>query len=522
MDFFATRDNELNAQLIAKNDQRHEDSISLYPGRSLPILWLFAIACLNIIARIPQLGHMLSWDEAWNLCALKSIASGSGLLAGQFWRHPPVYMEFGFLLSPLRSGFEMRMEILSLVLSIGAILIFVSMISEFFGKRIAVFTGIAYALMPGALFFDTWVKRDSVATLFSILAVWAFLKHRDTFAGILLGLGLLGKETALFYCGAIFMLAVFLRGSQNWHKRLLVTFGIALLASGGWYLFMAQGTQGFVKFFFGTSAEANGFSEPWWYYPAKLRYDLGWPGVFLLGGGILAMFPGRTFFRNTLHSARKLKHLRYLPIFLLAPGYAVLSISSGKPPWMTIVLNPVLALLVGFGWALIMRCLAGIIKVPVANSLLRIDVLLPAVLLILTLGIPVARFNYNDYFLKIAPGQYEIATTSQGMVSSANKHVKDGESILILPMYYRNNNTMPDPIFFWNLKVSPQIIRGLNPGGYDEFRNAIIANQINWVFISPAKGSKQEEIVLELIKDIDPVCSAFSKGALVKVDSLWR
>ena len=81
---------------------------------------------------------------------------------------------------------------------------------------------------------------------------------------------------------------------------------------------------------------------------------------------------------------------------------------------------------------------------------------------------------------------------------------------------------MPDPIFLWNLKVSPQIIRGLDPGGYDEFRNAIIANQINWVFISPAKGTKQEEIILELIKGIDPVCSAFSKGALVKVDSLWR
>ena len=126
----------MNVQLIAKNDQRPEDSVSLYPGRSLPILWLFAIACLNIIARIPQLGHMLSWDEAWNLCALKSIASGAGLLAGQFWRHPPVYMELGFLFSPLRSGFEMRMEILSLMLGTGAILIFVSMISEFLGKRL--------------------------------------------------------------------------------------------------------------------------------------------------------------------------------------------------------------------------------------------------------------------------------------------------------------------------------------------------------------------------------------------------
>lgn len=497
-------------------------SCSSYSGRYLPFLWLFVIACLNLLIRIPHLGHKLSWDEAWNLCALKSVAGGATLLAGQFWRHPPVYMELGLLLAPLKPGFEIRMEVLSLVLSTGAILIFVSMISEFMGKRIGVFTGLAYSLLPGALFFDTWVKRDSVAALFSFLAVWAFLKKREKSAGIFLGLALLGKETALFYCGTIFLLALFMGGSRIWLKRMLISFFIAIMASCCWYLLMSKGGQGFARFFLGNSVEAAGFSESWWYYFAKLRHDLGLAGLALLCAGVLAVLPGRSFSLGRLSLVRELKRHAYLPLFLLLPGYAALSFSSGKPPWMTIVLYPALALLVGLGWASVMRCLALVMKRPAVHSLLRVDFFLPSMLLVLILGVQLAGFDYNDYFVKIAPNQYKIVKTSEEVVSAVNDLVEDGDGLIIMPMYYRNHTTMPNPIFFWNLKVSPRIFRSQDPDSYDDFRKAVIDNRIKWVLMSPLKGSRQEELVFELIENIDPVCRFFSVGALVKVDSLWR
>ena len=249
---------------------------------------------------------------------------------------------------------------------------------------------------------------------------------------------------------------------------------------------------------------------------------MGWAGLVFMCAGVLTVLPGRSFFLGRLSLVRKLKRNAYLPFFLLLPGYTALSFSSGKPPWMTIVLYPALALLAGLGWASVMRCLALVMKRPAVHSLLRVDLFLPSMLLVFTLGVQSAGFDYNDYFVKIAPNQYKIVKTSEEVVSAVNDFVEDGDGLIIMPMYYRNHTTMPNPIFFWNLKVSPRIFRSQDPDSYDDFRKAVIDNRIKWILMSPRKNSRQEELVLELIEDIDPVCRFFSAGALVKVDSLWH
>lgn len=94
-----------------------QSDLNRYPGRSLSFGMVLLILSFFVVPRLFQLGHILSWDEAWNLCALKSLAGHGTLFLEQYFRHPPIYMEIGRQLSPLIEGFEIRMELLSLFLN---------------------------------------------------------------------------------------------------------------------------------------------------------------------------------------------------------------------------------------------------------------------------------------------------------------------------------------------------------------------------------------------------------------------
>ncbi len=172
-----------------------------FPGRSFPLTWLLAITVLYIFMRVPYLGHPLAWDEAWILCALKSLTEGGDIaFQNQLWRHPPIYLGLGLLLAPLKQDFAQRMEMLSLIIHTGALLIFVVFIAKILGRRIAFFTGVAYAMLPGPIFYSTWIKRDSLVIFFCLLAIWAFFKKRDLLVGIFLGLGFFKQRINSFLC----------------------------------------------------------------------------------------------------------------------------------------------------------------------------------------------------------------------------------------------------------------------------------------------------------------------------------
>jgi 4-amino-4-deoxy-L-arabinose transferase-like glycosyltransferase len=108
-------------------------------------------------------------------------------------------MGFGLLLAPLKQGFELRMQLLTLGISTAALLVFLVLAARLFGKRLALLAGIAYILLPGPFLFDTWIKRDPMVTLFCLTAILAFFHKQDWLAGIFLGLGFLSKETSIFF-----------------------------------------------------------------------------------------------------------------------------------------------------------------------------------------------------------------------------------------------------------------------------------------------------------------------------------
>lgn len=493
------------------------DSTFAFPSRDIPKVWLAALGCLALLLRLPQLAHMLAWDEAWNLCALNSMAAGNTVFIEQFWRHPPIYMGLGFLLAPLKEGFALRMEILSLFLSIAGLLVFLVAIAKLYGKKITLYAGIVYAFLPGTFFFDTWIKRDPAVTLFCSLALLAFIKRKHWLASIFLGLGLLSKETAIFYCLAIMaMTCCRLFRGDSWRK----IFGLllpAFLIAGGWYLFLSKGSGAFLAFFTGETVEAAGFNQPFHYYFSKLPDDLGWGGTVLATTGLLAIIPRRLSLKRD--GVRKLRQKRLLPLFLLLPGYLVLSLSGGKPPWMTMTFYPALALLTALGWAFILRRLAFALRFWRPTISTNTQTLLSILLLTIILGLQLGNFSYPEYFKKIAPGQYNLSATSHEMASAVNELVNDGENILILPMLYSNGPHLLDPIFTWELTVSPSIHRSSEPHSYDTFKKLLTDRDIQWLLMSPVKGSKQEVLYNQLVNDLEPLGRYFSNGVLIRVDT---
>ena len=370
---------------------------SVFPKRSFPVTWLLGVTILYVGLRIPHLGHLLVWDEAWILCALKSFTgNGSKLFESQLWRHPPVFMGLGLLLSPLEQGFDFRMQSLSLIINTISLLIFLPFTAKFMGRRIALFSGIAYSLLPGAVFYSTWIKRDSLVILFGLLAFWAFFERKHLLAGIFLGIGFLSKETALFFALG---LTIFIVVSTP-RNKILYTLAMVLLPSvflsGWWYILYSTSSKNYLAFFQGSSGEASLFAYSSWYYFSQLKYDIGWAGLGLLVIGLLALLP--KFIQKTSNAGLRqyLKKSRLLPFYILIPGYFILTLSHGKPPWMTIIFYPFLALLIGLGWQLVIKTLVNFLEKSIGKTLKQMD-FSAALLLIVLLGLPLKNFKYMNY-----------------------------------------------------------------------------------------------------------------------------
>jgi 4-amino-4-deoxy-L-arabinose transferase-like glycosyltransferase len=458
----------------------------IFSEQSISLITYLTLFLLYITPRFFQTGHVLAWDEAWNLCALRSLAEGNSIFSLQYWRHPPIYMELGRLLQPLLPGFAERLEILSIILSGAAMLVTVYLVKGILGKRTAVYSGIVWALMPGAVFFETWIKRDPVVALFGMLAWLLLFQNKYLAAGLILGLAFLGKETAVFYVPALALTVLAFRLL----KARLALFWLAvgpLIVAGWWFIFMARGGAGFVSFFLGKSLEGRSFSQPGWYYLNKLALYLGRPGLILFLIGLC----------SAMISCRRSKekgnngYMQTMPLLLLFPALAVISLSVGKPAWMLIPLTPALAILCGQGW----RRISGFMPVPLSH-----------VLLVLVMTVALSGFHYNRYFKAMSPKQFEHVKISLTTAAMINDNVKDNERLLILPMLYRDGPRMLDPIMYWELRSGMKIIRTLDMEiDYQKLITFIERKKIDWILMSPVDGSDQQDVFNELVEEYNPV-----------------
>jgi len=511
-------------------DHQDSASVNLWPGRKFPVFWLVGLGLLTIALRLPYIGHVVSWDEAWNLCALKSLAGGGGVdFTLQFWRHPPTYLLMGRLLEPLRPGLDSRMQLLSLALNTAALLAFVVMVSRLFGRQIALYTGLAYAMMPGALFFDTWIKHDPVATLFGVLSLWAYYRRKNWLAGFMLGLAFLGKETAAFYAIPFSLLPFLLPYREKKLAGVCLIYGIAFGVSCWWYLQMAAATGNFLAMFSGSSVEASKFIEPWWFYLARLRMDLGLTGLILFVAGLAVLF------RKSVHRQqprwRQLLRPRLMPLIIIGPVYFILALSKAKPGWMTVGIYPLLALLIGYGWLLLTnKLILSVRGLRLPLGLKRLPgLLITAPLLILIMGIPLLDFRgkvgYQALLNEFSPLSLKTMQPAYTMAEALNSMAKGGEKLVLMPMLYRGGPSMPDPIFFWQLKVPLDIIRINNSVklDYQTLTTMLIQEKADWLLMSPLKGSDQGKIYQEFY-DAENQLQGYTLPytVLLKVAPLWR
>jgi len=495
-----------------------------FPGRSLPLALLLTVVAVYCSLRLVHIGHPLAWDEAWILNAVKSLAEGGDAsFQNQLWRHPPIYLGLGLLLAPLKPDFAQRMEMLSLILHTCAFLVFAIFTAQILGRRIALYASAAYAMLPGPIFYSTWIKRDSLVIFFCMLALWAFFKKRDLLAGVLLSLGFLSKESAVFYAISMLIMIPLLRPRESLGKTFIKILVPVFVISGWWYLFYGSGTQGHLLFFRGDSAETPLFANAWWYYFAKLKHDLGIPGLLIFAAGLISLLHPKLWYKKTILGTY-LKKPRLLPIYILFPAYLILAISHGKPPWINIVLFPFLALVIGMGWQFLLKTAADLCH-GLLGRRITLHPALTVLLLISVLSLSLLHFSYMGYLATMSPGTANVIHRSYRIAAAVNEAARANDKVLVMPMIIQPElKTQPDPIIFWQLKPTLRIYRVPQLGlDFDRVKIIIETERINRLLIFPVEGSNQEKIVQRIIKDINPEgLSIPGKTLVINVDGYWK
>ncbi|MBN1671621.1 MAG: glycosyltransferase family 39 protein [Kiritimatiellae bacterium] len=456
-------------------------------------LLLGLIVALGMALRARGLGHLLIWDEALNVCSVRAFAvGGTDPYSTGFWRHPPLFSMLMLLLAPLRPGFAERAELLAVLFSAGNVILLFRLTSRVFGTVAALWAAFFLAVMPGAILFDVWIKRDAAAVFFSLLALHLFLARRDLTAGLAMGLALLSKETAAFFAPALFGLwAVGARPPRR--LRQIIAIGlIAAATAGWWYPLFSSSVRYYVAFVQGADSPAVAvWVYPWHYYFWRLRDDLGPAALLLCLCGLLAAVrwrgngaapPGRA----ALNPSRA----ALLPLLMFAPAFAVLTLARGKASWFVLVLLPSLAMLAGVGAAALARRAGALADRARATTR---HVLRPALLrglAAVVAAVAVARVagrDYEDVLRRTDFRQWAGAAASRRAACALNSVALPGERALVTPFHYWQGSSIPDypdPVFAFYLANIPVVVSP-NSAPFEQLVDEIREHRLDWALLSP-------------------------------------
>ena len=469
--------------------------------------FLAAIIAVHVALRLPHIGHLLSWDEAMNILTVRSHAAQvNDEYAAWFSRHPPTMAVILSLLRPFAGGFAARAEFFSLLVSIGTLLALFAVARESFGERTAFLAGACFAVMPGAVFFDTWIKQDGLVALFGLIAIFFWLRRRALPSGIFIGVCCLAKENAVFYAGALFILWFF---ERPWNARSLAAIVLApLLIAGWWYVFFSTAVADQFSFATGVKIhQVENWDKPWWYFLGKLRLDLGWPGVALAITGIAVCGATR---RSAGADAAVCATNRIWPLAVILPGYALLTLMAGKAPWLNIALLPALAMIQAVAIGFLLRFIQRPFQSMVFAMLLTITLL------------PSARMDHEQFMQKQDYGTWRGANASRAAALELNRLVEPGARVLITPMWYwPEEQHAPCPIFACYIKPLDVLIKP-NTITAAELIAAVRENRLDWAMVAPPPGEGEQRLIAPLIRDqhLKPVIPDGNMNAIFYVRPL--
>lgn len=476
---------------------------------------LLALAtALFVVLRFRWVGHLLVWDEAMNICTTRTLAAGGhDCYSYWIWRHPPFFSALMLVLQPLRAGFAERVESLNVGLGVIALLLMFALNRRLWGDRAALCTAFCLAVMPGAAFFDVWIKQDVLVALFGLTALLCLSRGRVGLAGLALGGGLLTKETAVFYVAAALLLRVFQTRGRGLVRDAALLGVLPALLSAWWYVWAATVAEpGSGTFYHRLTLHARFatmnqtlWQESWHYYFSQLPDLLGWVGVALALAGIL------TVCRTAMASDADSRLQRIWPLFLLVPPYLVLPFLSSKVAWIVIALLPAWATVAGLGlWALLRGVAREDARPPEsaraggrprepsdrwsgAGVILRGCAALLVMAGFLT---ATARLRYEPMLQRVAEGQWRGAVYSRDSAQALNARVKDGERILVTLFHYWKGPDLDHicPIFTYYLTPKVDVLVRPVDAAFTNLVRDIKTYRIDWALLSPEPGPHERDM----------------------------
>jgi 4-amino-4-deoxy-L-arabinose transferase-like glycosyltransferase len=471
-------------------------------------LFVGLLVVLYVLSRLPLLGHVLSFDEAWNALAIRNLCENTaGPFRFNFLRHPPLYMLLGQLVSMGSTTPAVRLEILTLCIHAAACGLVMVLVRRGWGASCALWAGVAWIAMPVALLFDTWIKRDCLVALFGLLALMFWQRKRDLVAGIFLGLAFLSKETAIFYAGVVFLLGFMPPFSKADMMRVLRVAGVSLLISCWWFLLLWRGGGGYLAFFSGSSNESDWFSQPFHYYFSTMPYSLGWGGVVLACVGA-----GRMIAKLRVTGA-VLAQLIW-PLLLVVPALGLLSLSVGKPYWLLMVMIPGFAALIGVGAHGVLAW--GLKRCSGRHAACGLGAGVCLTVLLLLVQFPGLK-SYHDRAWPVIEGAVGLGEMSRDAAELINRRTSPDDRLLLTPMAYVQQGHCT--VFHYYIEPR-EVLFVQKETPFEEMLRMIKEYQLDWAYISPGPYPADQPITKQFDALIKADLELLPGGVLIPLSEL--
>jgi hypothetical protein len=432
---------------------------------------LIGLAVLTVsfaLIRLKTLGHLLMWDEAWNILSLRAFLA-EAVKDPFYWYyrfHPPLYMFFAKFLNPFGDNFAVRAEALSLVFSYGTFVTVYLLSYRIGGWRYAWLSGLILCFMPASLGYDSWVKRDSLAMFMGYLSLLLVADRRFLLSAIALGLSFLSKESALFFSVPVIYM-IFTSSSRKKILIFLMFLAIVAAMTAWWYVPLSNLTKNANAFYLSEDHYGKLWVHSPLYYIKKLLPDIGIGGIILFIVG-LVFLPYFSIIKRRSEIA--------LPLIMFLSVYVPISlIITTKTPWLSYSAVPAIAMTAAGGALFIFGR-------TYFSRIIRSLLFLVLAFIVFT-GV---TFSYPAYHMKTYPNGWPGAQASWELAEYLNKHMKDDDRLMITDFAYWRMPTCPIFVYYWK-PHQIMIIKGTQTTA--TILKRIKKHEISWFVVADSPDS---------------------------------
>lgn len=482
--------------------ERHGDT-----PRALEIVMGIAILVVFVGLRVRWVGHLLSWDEAMNLCSVRSHAGGvDDFFSSWIHRYPPLYRLVLSQLFPSAAGFAERAQVMSVTIAAGSLAFLYALNRRVFGVRAALCAAACLAVMPGAVFFDVWIKQDMLVVFFGLAGLLLFVRGQSIPAGVALGAAFLSKHMGAYYAGAIFLLWA----AQRRPWQVLARTAVSTIVVAGWWYVLSMREQAVFVDFASRAVGIAGWEKSWDYWLHQGRIDYGLVGTAAVVGGVL--LAGAEACRRSVaawkaratgpDTAEGNAAAIAWPLALLIVGYVLVHVSVGKAPWYTMPMFPAVATVQGLLLARVLDYAGK--RAPQRPGSAGIDrIALPAAVAVVLLagGLAMLTWNYERLFIRKDEPFAKGCIASRDAAKQVNESVDSEQGVLITPMsYWAGADQKPCAVFTYYLRPLPVLVRpcDITP---EQLVASVREYGVRWAMISPIDDEHSRALLTALNRD---------------------